>query len=97
MGQESAMTVGTRVRQWETSRDAVPEGYVQTTVYEVGSGERVATVFGTEANVNLIAAAPALLAALEMMLENAEIDALNEDVPGIEQARAAVAAARGES
>ena len=53
---------------WETSRDAVPAGHVQITVYEFVSGDRVATVFQNEANARLIAAAPDLLAALEAML-----------------------------
>ena len=63
---------------------------------ENGITHHVAQVFNRPADVSLVAAAPALLEALEMMLENAEIDALNEDVPGIEEARAALALARGE-
>jgi hypothetical protein len=46
---------------WTTSRDAVPEGIVQITVYAEQDGERVATVFQSEANAPLIAAAPDLL------------------------------------
>ena len=51
--------------EWETSRDAVPEGHVQITVYAVETGERVATVFQRAANARLIAAAPELLWAVE--------------------------------
>ena len=52
---------------WEISRDAVPAGHVQVTVYAEtgGRGTRVATVFDREANAALIAAAPDLLAAVE--------------------------------
>lgn len=55
---------------WETSRDAVPEGHVQITVYAESSGERVATVFQAEANARLIAAAPAMYEALKNLLAN---------------------------
>ena len=51
--------------QWETSRDAVPDGHVQITVY-AEDGTRVATVFDREANAPLIAAAPDLLYAVKM-------------------------------
>jgi hypothetical protein len=50
---------------WESSRDAVPEGYAQATVYEEATGVRVATAFESEANARLIAAAPDLLAACQ--------------------------------
>lgn len=53
---------------WCISRDAVPEGHVQITVYAERDGERVATVFRTEANAPLIAAAPDLLEALEAVM-----------------------------
>ena len=49
---------------WETSRDAVPDWHTQITVRAEQDGERVATVFRTEANAHLIAAAPVLLQAL---------------------------------
>jgi len=53
---------------WETSKDAVPEGHIQITVYEP-TGRRVATVFETEANARLIAAAPDLLKELKDVRE----------------------------
>lgn len=46
---------------WCTSRDAVPEGYTQVTIYAQESGVRVATVFETPANAQLIAKAPEML------------------------------------
>ena len=48
---------------WETSRDAVPPGHVQITIYAESTGERVATAFERNANAKLIAAAPELLSA----------------------------------
>lgn len=54
---------------WETSRDAVPAGHVQITVYAAADGQRVATAFREEANARLIAAAPDLLAAMEEALD----------------------------
>ena len=45
---------------WETSRDAVPDGHTQITVYAESDGERVATAFRSEANAHLIASAPSL-------------------------------------
>ena len=56
------------VAQWATSRDAVPPGHTQITVYDESSGERVATVFSEDA-VGPIAAAPDLLAALTMAVD----------------------------
>ncbi len=53
---------------WATSRDAVPEGHVQITVYAESTGQRVATVFDRKANAPLIAAAPDLLAAAKIGL-----------------------------
>ena len=50
---------------WETSSDGVPDWHTQISVYAESSGERVATVFQTEANARLIAAAPDLLKAAE--------------------------------
>ena len=54
---------------WEISRDAVPEGYTQNTVYAERDGERVATAFRNEANARLIAAAPDLLEACKAALD----------------------------
>ena len=56
---------------WATSRDAVPEGWTQITVYEESSGERVATVFN-EAAACLIEAAPELLEALKQTVSSLE-------------------------
>lgn len=47
----------------------------------------------SEANLNLMAAAPALLAALEYLLETGERHALHEEAKA--QARAAIARAKG--
>jgi hypothetical protein len=52
---------------WSSSPDAVPEGHVQVTVYDESTGERVATVFGSQANVDLVAAAPALYRAAKVL------------------------------
>ena len=49
---------------WGTSRDAVPAGHVQITVYAVATGNRVATAFEREGNADLIAAAPEMADAL---------------------------------
>lgn len=97
------MTTETRTRHtpgpWATSRDAVPADHVQVTVYAESDGERVATAFRTEANAHLIAAAPALLAALEDALESLR---RLPDAPDayritcINQAEDAIASARGE-
>lgn len=46
---------------WAVSRDAVPKGHEQFTVYAEEGGERVATAFVDEANARLIAASPMLL------------------------------------
>ena len=54
---------------WGTSRDAVPEGYVQITVYAEATGRRVATAFEDAGNAPLIAAAPELLAQLNAFVE----------------------------
>lgn len=56
---------------WETSKDAVPPGHVQVTVYAT-TGLRVATAFESDANANLIAAAPDLLAELKHALGDAK-------------------------
>lgn len=52
-------------KPWATSRDAVPDGHVQITVYAEADGQRVATVFRTPANARLIKAAPDLAEALQ--------------------------------
>lgn len=58
--------------EWATSPDAVLPGHVQITVYAEtgGRGTRVATVFESEANAAVIAAAPDLLAACEFVLSH---------------------------
>lgn len=55
----------------------------------------IATVHSTEANARLIAAAPELLEALEIMLKYAESYLAPSDGPIFETARAAIAKARG--
>ena len=79
---------------WETSRDAVPDGHTQITVYAEGSGERVATVFQTEANARLIAAAPELFEALEDVVKWAYMCTVgSKEEKSIVRARAALALA----
>ena len=59
---------------WHVSRHATPDYAPQFGIYaEDGNGRDLAIVTSNEANANLIAAAPAMLAALE------EIAAENED------------------
>lgn len=58
---------------WETSRDAVPAGHVQITVYAKATGERVATVFAREANAHLIKAAPDMLETLRTLEASATL------------------------
>lgn len=53
---------------WATSKDAVPAGHVQITVYNESTGKRVATVFESEAYANLVKAAPVMLRALQQIL-----------------------------
>ena len=55
---------------WAASRDAVPDGYVQTTVYAESDGERVATVFRAEDNARLIALAPRMEQALRAITDH---------------------------
>lgn len=50
-------------REWTPSPDAVPEGHVQVTIYDEPRSERVATVFSSQANVDLVLGAPDLLKA----------------------------------
>ncbi len=62
--------------EWTTSRDAVPPGHVQITVYAEtgGRGTRVATVFDREANARLIRAAPELVEALKEISERGPVE-----------------------
>ena len=46
--------------EWARSRDAVPKGMVQTTVYNNATNERVATVFGDESHADLLIEAGAI-------------------------------------
>ena len=82
---------------WETSRDAVPEGYTQVTIYAEADGERVATAFRTEANARLIAAAPTLYEALREALEALDDPdtTRQEQYDAADSARAALAKAEG--
>ena len=78
---------------WETSRDAVPEGHVQITVYAEATGDRVATVFDREANAPLIAAAPDLLAACKWADEFFRATPIYRGLAGLAALRAALAKA----
>lgn len=80
--------------EWQSSRDGVPEGYVQSTVYDE-AGTRVATVFESEEYVPLITAAPELLAALRRVLD-AGVGHDGRWPSAAEQARLAIAKARGQ-
>uniref|UniRef100_A0A6M3Y0E2 Uncharacterized protein n=1 Tax=viral metagenome TaxID=1070528 RepID=A0A6M3Y0E2_9ZZZZ len=85
---------------WEISRDAVPAGFVQVTVYEERTGRRVATAFKEEANARLISAAPGLLEACKLCAqalqdhvqyddgESLERDGYNAAVAAIAKAQA---------
>lgn len=53
---------------WATSKDAVPDGHVQITVYDEPTGKRVATVFERPENAQAIAATHQTLEALQMCL-----------------------------
>lgn len=67
--------------EWAISRDAVPPGHVQITIYDESTGNRIATVFDRMANAYLIAAAPDLLATLKAF---AAIDWTQpQDAPGM--------------
>ena len=85
---------------WGTSGDAVPHGYTQRwAVNAESNGERVATVFHTEANARLIAAAPDLLAALVGLISELELATCDSAHNGarFDDAIAAIAAAKGEA
>jgi hypothetical protein len=66
---ENSMNTQHTPGPWYTSPDAVPDWHVQVTVSSEATGERVATVFQTEANAQLIAAAPDLLAICKRVLD----------------------------
>jgi hypothetical protein len=77
---------------WATSRDAVPEGHTQVTIYAEASGKRVATAFECDANAALIAAAPDMLALLDYLL--VDMDAEPDEYPRWkDKIRAAIAKA----
>jgi len=87
---------------WSISNDAVPDGIVQNTIYSESTGSRIATVFQTEDNSLLIAAAPLLLACLVQCMDELAYYALDDmkvwdtatqDV--FQECREAVAAAGG--
>jgi len=86
--------------EWEVSRDAVPEGHAQFTIYadnnaNHGRGERVATAFVSRANADVIAAAPDLLAACKATAAaNSSIEACDMP-PWLDDVEAAIAKAEG--
>lgn len=53
---------------WHASTDATPDWHVQSTVYDEDTGERVATVFGSQANIAMVTAAPDMLRTLQQAL-----------------------------
>jgi Zn finger protein HypA/HybF involved in hydrogenase expression len=53
--------------EWRTSNDAVPDGHVQITVHDEATGRRIATVFEEVAYASLIAKAPLLIEAREVL------------------------------
>jgi hypothetical protein len=85
--------------RWRQSRDAVPEWHTQITVYDEKDGSRVATVFQEQAYADLIAAAPDLLGAVEMVLDRTYEAVVGERVEleakHVAVLRAASARARG--
>ena len=83
------MSINETAVSWQRSNDAVPEGYVQVTIYDEATGDRVATAFQTEDNANLITAAPDLLEALQGVLRN------KNDEAAIDRAYEAIAKAEG--
>lgn len=70
---------------WDVSKDAVPDWYTQMTV-SAEDGERVATVFLSEANARLIAAAPDLLNTLRIVEAHTDREWIDA-TPGIEKVR----------
>ena len=58
---------------WATSKDAVPPGHTQITVYDEATGNRVATVFEAEA-VSTIALAPTMRRYLGELLGCCELN-----------------------
>lgn len=85
---------------WSKSRDAVPDGFTQVTVYsDSDGGKRVATVFKEDA-VNLITMSPLLLEACEFALHGLEDMTTCQFAKGgdkviRERLEAAISAARG--
>lgn len=82
----------TAPEEWHKSRDAVPEGYVQVTIYGE-DGRRVATVFDREA-VNQIGAVPKMLAALEEVIRCRDALAFRPEL--VRQISEAITEAKGE-
>lgn len=91
---------------WYKSRDAVPDWHVQITVYAESDGQRVATVFQSEANADLFVAAPDLLAACEAALAAMEAQFADDPVAALQmewdaepmpQLRTAIAKAKGDA
>ena len=86
---------------WFVTRHATPDHSPQFGIYdEYGRGRDIATIYGAnaEADAALIAAAPALLAALVDLLtianERGAMLGLDEGGPVLDNARAAIAQAR---
>lgn len=65
---------------WATSKDAVPDGWTQITVYEEATGERIATVYN-EAAATLVEAAPKLLEALKELTDWMKSNGLHQTQP----------------
>lgn len=61
----------TAATSWAIARDAVPEWCVQISIYDQGTGERVATVFSSKEDAAKVAAVPDLYAAVEHAAERA--------------------------
>ena len=86
---------------WDAKRDPMPEGVEQYSVYEDATGIHVATVFGNEANANLVKAAPDMLAALEnarnvlAALVVGDLRAIHRNSPALAQIRRAINKAKG--
>lgn len=65
---------------WATSRDAVPDGWTQITVYEEATGKRIATVYNEPATT-LIEAAPDMLDALKELTDWMKSNGLHQTNP----------------